>query len=149
MRVSSRAAKFASVIYVSVSVLAGLFLLITPYHAVEAADDCVTEPKGQTLPGQHWFYRMDRGTQQRCWYLRDTDAKAPDAKASTADATGSAAPARTASRRPDTAEPEQASDARAKFPSLPGDTFCRTVGPSSQTHGNCQAGAGLSSHTRY
>ena len=43
-----------------------------------AGDTCLTSPGSQTDPGTHWYYRMDRTTNQQCWHserLRETVAK--------------------------------------------------------------------------
>lgn len=119
---SSRTAKFASVI--CASILASIFTIILPYRAANAADDCLPEPKGVAPQGQHWFYRMDRSTQQRCWYLRDVDARA-----STADMPA-AAPAKTAVRKPEAVTPDAISDARAELPARARrDTDTTSAGP--------------------
>jgi hypothetical protein len=46
-----------------------------------AAADCLTEPKGDTPPGQHWYYHLDRGTDRKCWYLHATASGAGEAPA--------------------------------------------------------------------
>ncbi len=94
----NRTAKFISAVFASV--LAGV-----PYAAVsqnapsaqtapkaadakaadakaadpKAADDCLASPKGATPQGQHWYYRVERGTKRQCWYLRDEGPKAAQA----------------------------------------------------------------------
>jgi hypothetical protein len=35
-----------------------------------AAVECLTEPNRDPPEGSHWFYRVDRATDRRCWYLR-------------------------------------------------------------------------------
>ncbi|MCP3443714.1 hypothetical protein [Bradyrhizobium sp. CCGUVB14] len=40
-----------------------------------AASDCVASPKGVAPQGQHWFYRVERGTKRQCWYLRAEGTK--------------------------------------------------------------------------
>jgi len=41
-----------------------------------AGDDCLARPSGPSPQGQHWYYRIDRASNNRkCWYLRDIDAK--------------------------------------------------------------------------
>jgi hypothetical protein len=35
-----------------------------------AAAECLTEPNHDPPQGSHWFYRVDRATDRRCWYLR-------------------------------------------------------------------------------
>lgn len=39
--------------------------------AARAADNCLNEPKHQTRPGGHWYYRIDGPNQRKCWYLGD------------------------------------------------------------------------------
>jgi hypothetical protein len=34
------------------------------------ADDCLTAPNSPAAKGRRWFYRTDRETQRKCWYLR-------------------------------------------------------------------------------
>ena len=33
------------------------------------AEDCLAAPKGASPAGQHWYYRIDRVKQRKCWYL--------------------------------------------------------------------------------
>jgi hypothetical protein len=35
-----------------------------------AMDSCVTSPGSETEPGTHWYYRVDRATNQQCWYSK-------------------------------------------------------------------------------
>jgi hypothetical protein len=44
--------------------------------AAASATDCLTTPNRESSPGQHWFYRMEPGTNKRCWYLRDQAERA-------------------------------------------------------------------------
>jgi hypothetical protein len=51
---------------------------------IAGADDCLTSPNSAAPEGKRWFYRTDRATQRKCWYLRApgeatqrTDAQAP------------------------------------------------------------------------
>lgn len=37
--------------------------------AAYAADGCVARPNLQSPPGSHWYYRVDRASHRRCWYL--------------------------------------------------------------------------------
>jgi hypothetical protein len=39
------------------------------------ADECLAAPKATTPPGGHWYYRLERGTKRKCWYLGDAGAK--------------------------------------------------------------------------
>jgi hypothetical protein len=68
-----RAAKFVPAIFASVIMSAPL---TTVSHAAPAeADTCLSAPKGDTPEGQHWYYRIERGTKRQCWYLREEGDK--------------------------------------------------------------------------
>jgi len=43
--------------------------------AKPAADECKTEPGSSAPPGSHWYYRVNRTDQRRCWYLGPEGAK--------------------------------------------------------------------------
>ena len=34
------------------------------------ADDCLTAPNSPAPQGSHWYYRLDRASQRKCWYVR-------------------------------------------------------------------------------
>jgi hypothetical protein len=70
---ANRTAKCAVAIFASV--FASTPVTIVASSSARAADDCLTEPQGQAPQGQHWFYRTEHGTKQRCWYLRDQSDK--------------------------------------------------------------------------
>jgi hypothetical protein len=40
-----------------------------PASAARAVD-CLTAPGSSTPQNQHWYYRIDRAQQRKCWYLR-------------------------------------------------------------------------------
>ena len=103
-------AKFASAIFVGI--LASLPLSTVFDGAARAADDCLSEPNGQTAQGKHWFYRIDRGTGRHCWYQRGEDEKPPR----------TAAPESTSSETvpPRVVPPTRSlADARAEWPARP------------------------------
>jgi hypothetical protein len=66
-------AKFASALFVGI--VAGAVWTALPQRAAQAAD-CLTEPKNETPQGQHWYFRIERGTGRHCWYMRGEDEKA-------------------------------------------------------------------------
>jgi len=109
MRMSSRAAELASAILIGVlvGVFAGAYLIIMPFGA---ADDCLTEPKGDTPQGQHWFYRIDRGTKRHCWYLKGQGEKL--AREASPERSASEKPA---PRKADAAAQHAISDAHAEL----------------------------------
>ena len=51
-----------------------------PASAASPADaDCLTKPTGQTAPGNHWYYHLDRASGRRCWYQRPESGAQNDA----------------------------------------------------------------------
>ena len=68
-----------------------------------AADDCVTAPNGDTPPGRHWYYRTDKATKRKCWYLgqHGRAGAAPDSDArNAAETVGHGQPAAPAGPAP-------------------------------------------------
>jgi hypothetical protein len=57
---------------VLVVVLANVLLSI-PFTigsgSVAHAADCLAAPKGPPPAGSHWYYRLDRASKRKCWYL--------------------------------------------------------------------------------
>lgn len=53
------------------SVMAGVFLAAVTLlpTAARAAADCRGNPAGVAPNGKHWYYHLNRVTQQKCWYL--------------------------------------------------------------------------------
>jgi hypothetical protein len=52
-------------------VMAGIFfaaVTLLPTTA-RATGDCLASPAGVASSGKHWYYRLNRVTQQKCWYL--------------------------------------------------------------------------------
>jgi hypothetical protein len=81
--------------------------LTDPGHA--ASDECLAGPNRSPPEGSHWYYRIDRDTHRKCWYLGDQGAKArqaarakPDRPAKSRAARVQAAPAPSAPQPPAT-----------------------------------------------
>ena len=49
---------------------------VTLPAATALAEDCLAAPNSPTREGTRWYYRLDRATQQKCWYLRALDQPA-------------------------------------------------------------------------
>ena len=47
-----------------------------PDSRARAADECQAAPKGSAPQGTRWYYRTDRTTQRKCWFLAEPGAKA-------------------------------------------------------------------------
>jgi len=77
--------KVASTLLIGVAAAAVSTAL--PSRIVNAADSCLTEPKGD-VQGKHWYYHIERGTGRHCWYVRgqdDTSARDDDDKQAASD----------------------------------------------------------------
>jgi len=37
------------------------------------ADDCLAAPNSPAPKGSHWYYHLNRATQQKCWYVRSVE----------------------------------------------------------------------------
>lgn len=117
----NRTAKFISALVGSI--IAGAPLAAVSQNAPEAtssanaASDCLASPKGVAPQGQHWYYRLERGSKRQCWYLRAEGGKDSAKAVQTAQA---AADAPTA----DSAAPQQhpVQDARAEYLTPQGNT---------------------------
>lgn len=46
-----------------------LALAATGATRATRAEDCLAGPNAQSPQGQHWYYRIDRATHRKCWYL--------------------------------------------------------------------------------
>jgi hypothetical protein len=73
---AKRTAKFACAILVSI--VGSTLLTLLPRVSPVSAEDCLTEPTSEKVDGQHWYYRSERGSNRRCWYLKDTTGAAKD-----------------------------------------------------------------------
>src|SRR5882724_8141841 len=45
------------------------------HRAANAAETCLAAPEGAAPRGSHWRYRLERGTQRKCWRLVQVDQK--------------------------------------------------------------------------
>src|SRR5437764_1118937 len=39
------------------------------------AETCLKAPQGTAPQGSHWYYRLERPSQRKCWYLADKGRK--------------------------------------------------------------------------
>jgi hypothetical protein len=101
-----------------------------------AAVECLTEPNRDPPEGSHWFYRVDRATDRRCWYLRawtPAPSAAPAAETQRATARSPAAQAVQRSRPPPNGPAPAAETQRATARSTAGQTAQRARPPLSES----------------
>ena len=71
---SNRTAIVASVLLtgcVSISVI----MPGAAFAAPDTGSECLSAPKATTPAGGHWYYRLEKGTKRKCWYLGDAGGK--------------------------------------------------------------------------
>jgi hypothetical protein len=76
-----------------IAFIAMLFVLSVDVGLPNAApaDDCLTAPRSPAPQGTHWYYRMDRTNQRKCWYVRAPGQPAQQAPALSASDPATAA----------------------------------------------------------
>ena len=52
-----------------------VFAFLPLHSAAYAAETCLAAPEGAAPQGGHWRYRLERGTQRKCWRLVQKDQK--------------------------------------------------------------------------
>jgi hypothetical protein len=85
IRSSTRSIPFVSTFLVSI-------LGVVALAGTARAADCLTAPDSSAPPNSHWYYRTDRTTQQKCWYLRGAPSGSQEADMKTAQSASAAAP---------------------------------------------------------
>lgn len=92
-----------------------------PESAAKPADECLAAPKATTPAGAHWYYRIEKGTRRKCWYLADEGGKtrktaAPASASSDAAEEGVSSPTKItpAARQEASRKPIQKSVANAR-----------------------------------
>ena len=59
----------SATLLVSTITVASLAAALSVVPTGEAAEECVAKPASTAPRGSHWYYRLERGTGRRCWYL--------------------------------------------------------------------------------
>ena len=107
---SDLSAKLASAFVVTAAIGVGGLAAGLPDYGATAGDSCLAQPNGATPEGQHWYYRIERGTGHKCWYLRGVGEQS-----ASADAPRAAPSQKPAPRRHDVATTRSIADARAEL----------------------------------
>ena len=121
---SKRSAKFVPALFAGI--LAGASLAaVTDLRAQTTqaqatkppADNCLAAPGSTTPAGGHWYYRIDRATKRKCWYLREENDQANDksARAAPQDSPPTSAAAAEPAPPPTTITRKAIADARAEW----------------------------------
>src|SRR5262249_44046743 len=87
---SKRTAQF--ILALVATLLAGASFTAVAENSTESADNCLSAPKGTAPAGSHWYYRLERSTKRKCWYVRDESNKAAKAAPAQQESAPAAAP---------------------------------------------------------
>jgi hypothetical protein len=107
---SKRTIQFISALVATL--LAGASFTAVAENGTESADSCLSAPNGTAPAGSHWYYRLDRSTKRKCWYVRGEINK--PARVASAQKE-SAPPAEAANPQPAAAISPSVADARAEL----------------------------------
>jgi len=123
---ADRARKFVSAIFVGamvgfpVSSLAQDAAGTVDVSASDAgnAAECLTAPNRDSPQGQHWYYRLEQGTNRHCWFLRDQGERASQSASSrvTSSQSTSSVPSLSLSARTPAAAKASSRNAQASQP---------------------------------
>jgi len=99
-----RRTSFAVRLPIAALAFAASGIALAPASHAAPAETCLKAPKGVAPQGSHWYYRIDRATQHRCWYLGEkgrgvaqrTTTRAAPPQADSDDEDAMSAPAVTA-----------------------------------------------------
>jgi hypothetical protein len=80
---SKRTAQFISALVATMlagaSFTAGAENSTESADSAKTADSCLSAPQGTAPAGSHWYYRLERSTKRKCWYVREGSSKAAKA----------------------------------------------------------------------
>ena len=69
----------ASFAPIAATVVFAAAIATTPHSRALAESECLETPSQQSINGAHWYYRSDRATGRKCWYLANSSTSARDA----------------------------------------------------------------------
>jgi hypothetical protein len=69
--VRSHCGSFTSLAFVLLTIISGATTTVT--FDLARAGDCLAAPSSPAPKGIHWYYHLNRATQQKCWYVRSSE----------------------------------------------------------------------------
>jgi hypothetical protein len=79
----SRSGTLTSFAFVFLTIIYGAITTV-PFEMARASD-CLAAPNSPAPKGSHWYYHLNRETQQKCWYVRASEKQPQHATASGID----------------------------------------------------------------
>jgi hypothetical protein len=77
----SRSGLLTSFTFILLTITSGA-MTTAPFDLARATD-CLTAPNSPAPKGSHWYYHLNRATQQKCWYVRSSEKTPREATAQT------------------------------------------------------------------
>jgi hypothetical protein len=126
-----RATTFFLAIFASV-----IMSSMTMSYGAPAADTCRSAPKDNSPEGSHWYYRTDRNTNRKCWYLREESDKVSQSEKQSDAAKPKSKPVATrslANALAETPMPHLAADGDTGAANTPADSTEQSAGPAADS----------------
>jgi hypothetical protein len=82
--VRSHCGSFTSLAFVLLTIISGATTTV-PFDLARAGD-CLAAPSSPAPKGIHWYYHLNRATQQKCWYVRSSEKQPRHATVQTTSA---------------------------------------------------------------
>lgn len=101
---------------IAFGVLASAAIAAPDQQAATAGSECHAAPKGVAPPGAHWYYKTNRATNKKCWYLADEVAKPKKATRSASTRSSVSDDAAPQAESKTEKKAESIADARAEIP---------------------------------
>jgi hypothetical protein len=99
--------------------LTSIFGVTTAAHLdLARADECRAAPNSPAPKGSHWYYHLNRTTQQKCWYIRSVENRPQDVTVKTSSPNAAMPPKSVGQIR--SAEPHDV-DSSAPEPVIPAE----------------------------
>ena len=96
------------------------------------ASDCLPAPNSPAPKGSHWYYHLNRATQQKCWYVRSSETQQPQHATAQTTSVDTAVPSASAGQTDSTADrdiraPSRQVETSTKEYRIPFPTQHRTI----------------------
>ncbi len=90
----SHSGSFTTFTFVLLTVISGATTIV-PFD-FGRANDCLAAPNSPAPKGSHWYYHLNRTTQEKCWYVRSSEKQPQKATAQTTSTGAAAVPSTSA-----------------------------------------------------
>ena len=93
----------------------------TVFFDLAHAGDCLPAPNSPAPKGSHWYYHLNRATQQKCWYVRSSETQQPQHATAQTTSADTAVPSTSAGQT------DFSADRDIRGPSRPVETSTKAI----------------------